>query len=113
MVLPVGSLSTLLVEEAQKHPSITFHWNHRVSGVSQDDGKAWVEVEEQPSGKTKSMHADFIIGCDGGSSAVRKALSGGSFPGYTWPKTLVAVNVSMILERECVSQCPPSTPIDP
>ena len=92
--LPVGSLSTLLVEEVQEHPNVIIQWGHRVVGVGQDDGNSWADVEAHDSSLTKRLHADFIIGCDGAASAVRKALFGGSFPGYTWPQTLVAINVS-------------------
>ena len=94
VILPVGSLSGLLLQEIQNYPSITVHWHHRVTGVGQDSGKSWVQVQETSSGTATTMEADFVIGCDGGTSAVRKALSGGSFPGYTWPMQLIAVNVS-------------------
>lgn len=90
VILPVGSLSALLLEEVQNYPSVKIYWAHRVSNVGQDSDKAWVEVD----GSSNLMYADFVIGCDGGSSAVRKSVSGASFPGSTWPKTLVAVNVS-------------------
>ncbi|KEF60689.1 uncharacterized protein A1O9_02250 [Exophiala aquamarina CBS 119918] len=99
VVLPVGSLSTLLLEEVQKYSNATIHWGHRVIGVGQDDNNGWVDVEEHGSTLTKRLHAKFVIGCDGAGSAVRKALSGGSFPGYTWPQTLVAVNVSADFDK--------------
>ncbi len=94
VILPVGSLSGSLVQETQNYPSITVHWNHRVTGVGQDSVKSWVQVQDTSSGTSTTMEADFVVGCDGGTSAVRKSLSGGSFPGYTWPMQLIAVNVS-------------------
>ena len=45
------------------------------------------------NGKKQRMEGDFVLGCDGGGSVVRKGLFGKSFPGYTWPMQLVAVNV--------------------
>ena len=90
VILPVGSLSALLLEEVQDYPSVKIYWANRVSNVGQDSDKAWVEV----NGSSNLIYADFVIGCDGGSSTVRKSVSGASFPGSTWPKTLVAVNVS-------------------
>ncbi|KAH9207940.1 hypothetical protein DL95DRAFT_468201 [Leptodontidium sp. 2 PMI_412] len=83
VMLPVGSLSPLLVEEIQKLDNVTLNWNHRV------------EVEGQGSKVTKRMTAHFVIGCDGGSSAVRKSIFGSNFPGWTWHKQLVAVNAYM------------------
>ncbi|KIW59746.1 hypothetical protein PV05_00017 [Exophiala xenobiotica] len=99
VILPVGSLSGLLVQETQNYPSITVHWNHRVTGVGQDSVKSWVQVQDTSSGTSTTMEADFVVGCDGGTSAVRKSLSGGSFPGYTWPMQLIAVNASIDFDR--------------
>ncbi|KIW86768.1 uncharacterized protein Z519_12554 [Cladophialophora bantiana CBS 173.52] len=99
VILPVGTLSALLADEVQNYPSITVHWNHRVTGIGQDNGKAWAQVEETLPGTVKTMVADFVIGCDGGTSAVRKALFGGSFPGYTWPMQLIAVNASIDFDK--------------
>lgn len=100
-MLPVGSLSPLLVEEIQKLDNVTLNWNHRVLGTGQDENQAWVEVEveEQGSKVTKRMTAHFVIGCDGGSSAVRKSIFGSNFPGWTWHKQLVVVNVSQLIFR--------------
>jgi 2-polyprenyl-6-methoxyphenol hydroxylase-like FAD-dependent oxidoreductase len=83
VILPVGALSTLFVEEVQKYPSISLHWGRRVLVAGQDESRAWVEVEDQISKATTKMEADFVIGCDGGSSAVRKSISGSKFPGWT------------------------------
>ncbi|KIW21684.1 hypothetical protein PV08_02264 [Exophiala spinifera] len=99
VILPVGALSTLLVEEVQKYSSVTIHWGHRVLVASQTEEKAWVEVEEQKSKATRRMEADFVIGCDGASSAVRKSISGSNFPGWTWPNQLVAVNARMNFDK--------------
>ncbi|KAK5255346.1 hypothetical protein LTR46_008184 [Exophiala xenobiotica] len=93
VILPVGSLSRLLVQEIQNYPSIAVHWQHRVTGVGQDSSKSWVQVQEISSGTEITMQADFVIGCDGGTSTVRKAVFGGRFPGYTWPTQLIAVNI--------------------
>lgn len=95
VILPVGSLSALLLEEVRKLPSVAFHWGQRVLRAGQDGNgiKAWVEVEDPTSNITQRLEADFVIGCDGGSSVVRKSIS--EFPGSTWPMQLVAVNVSI------------------
>lgn len=65
-------------------------WNHKVVDVKQDGGGAWVEVDT-PDGRT-TVHGDYIVGCDGATSQVRKSLFD-DFPGYTWDKQIVATNV--------------------
>ena len=92
VVLPVGSLSLLLIEELSKEPCATIHWEHKVVNVGQDAVQAWFEVDH--NGEAKQLCADFVIGCDGAGSGVRKSLFGGRFPGYTWNTQLVALNVS-------------------
>jgi 3-(3-hydroxy-phenyl)propionate hydroxylase len=48
--------------------------------------------EKQVSVKTKSsaVSADYVIGCDGGRSTVRKEL-GIEFEGYTWPERFLVI----------------------
>jgi 3-(3-hydroxy-phenyl)propionate hydroxylase len=48
--------------------------------------------EQQVSVKTKSsaFSADYVIGCDGGRSTVRKEL-GIEFEGYTWPERFLVI----------------------
>lgn len=68
-------------------------WNHTVVDLGQEESKAWVDVET-PSGKQR-LEAQYIVGCDGGSSAVRRGLFGqDAMPGFTWDKQLVAADVS-------------------
>jgi 2-polyprenyl-6-methoxyphenol hydroxylase-like FAD-dependent oxidoreductase len=68
-------------------------WLHKVVGIGQDEEKAWVQVET-PEGK-KKMEGDYIVGCDGANSAVRKGLFGNEYPGFTWDAQIVATNVIM------------------
>ena len=89
------------MQHIERQPKATVTWSRKVVGVRQDDGRAWVEVET-PDGKER-MEADFIVGCDGANSQVRKSLFGEkSFPGFTWNEQIVATNVSS-LERKVVS----------
>ncbi|KAK7214894.1 hypothetical protein V2G26_002897 [Clonostachys chloroleuca] len=39
------------------------------------------------------MTADYVVGCDGANSVIRKQLFGADFPGYTWNLTIIATNV--------------------
>ena len=92
VMCPVGTLSKLLLELVEKQPLATVYWQHKVRNVGQDEGKAWVEIEGESS-SVQRMEADFVVGCDGGTSGVRKALFGRNFPGFTWPIQFIAVNV--------------------
>ncbi|KAJ5563565.1 hypothetical protein N7535_008729 [Penicillium sp. DV-2018c] len=74
---------------------IEIKFSHRVTGVGQDKAKAWVDVdvgEAEPKGKAR-FEADYVIGCDGATSAVRKALFGRNWPGQTFNCRLVVQNV--------------------
>jgi len=55
-----------------------------VTGVMQDSSSATVETDKGP------FAADFVIGCDGGRSTVRKALDI-EFEGFTWPERFLVV----------------------
>lgn len=90
-LFPVHRLSNLLMEHVERQPRITVHYSHKVFAVGQDDKKAWVEV--QTSDGPKTCTGDYIVGCDGASSGVRKAQYGEEFPGFTWPQQLIATNV--------------------
>ncbi len=67
-------------------------WRHRVVAVGQDADKAWADVET-PDGP-KRFEADYVIGCDGATSTVRKSLFGSEYPGWTWDTQIIATNVS-------------------
>ncbi|HYR33240.1 MAG TPA: FAD-dependent monooxygenase [Burkholderiales bacterium] len=56
----------------------------RVTGVTQDGSGVTVETENG------TLHADYVIGCDGGRSTVRKAL-GIEFEGFTWPERFLVI----------------------
>ncbi|KAK1753707.1 para-nitrophenol 4-monooxygenase [Echria macrotheca] len=66
-------------------------WEHRVVGVGQDEKGAWVEVETA-AGERKKIEGDYVVGCDGANSAVRKSLFGEEFPGFTWDRQIIATN---------------------
>ena len=73
-----------------EHAKVLF--NHEVVSLGQDGKKAWVSART-PDGE-KRMFATYIVGCDGGSSTIRRELLGrDSFPGMTWSNMIVATNV--------------------
>ncbi|EPS38686.1 hypothetical protein H072_7554 [Dactylellina haptotyla CBS 200.50] len=69
-------------------------YGHKVlPGVEQDSDKAWVTVQRVADGVEEKHWADYIVGCDGAGSQVRRSLFGDwEFPGYTWDKQIVATN---------------------
>ncbi|KAM5354809.1 hypothetical protein ACJ41O_001455 [Fusarium nematophilum] len=92
--LPLNQLGELLHEHSQKFPSLKYLFNHRVTRVGQDDSKAWVVAEDVKTKEQIRLEADYVVGCDGANSIVRRALFGDlDFPGKTWDEQIVATNV--------------------
>lgn len=93
------------MEHVQRQPQISVHFSHKVITAGQDVKKAWVEVNSGAGTGPKRIEGDYVIGCDGAGSSVRKSLYGEDFPGYTWQKQLVATNVrSKSAERSSKSE---------
>ncbi|KXH57059.1 FAD binding domain-containing protein [Colletotrichum nymphaeae SA-01] len=96
--LPQKDLLEILVKRVENSPLVTLSWNHKVLGVGQDEEKGWVVVET-PEGQSR-IEADYIVGCDGAHSAVRKSLFGNEFPGKTWDVQLVSTDTYYDLEKK-------------
>lgn len=92
--LALDELVHLMLDEFLTKYNGTVDWNHKVLGVGQDDATAWVEVET-PNGRSR-VYGDYIVGCDGATSQVRKSLFD-EFPGFTWDQQVVATNVRPFL----------------
>lgn len=90
--LPLDELLAIMTAHLAKCPAGKVLFEHEVLGIGQDQGKAWVDVKT-PEGE-KRMEADYVVGCDGANSKIRRELFGDSFPGFTWEKQIVATNVS-------------------
>lgn len=89
---PLNQVSEIILRRLHSQSSVEIKWAHKVVGVGQNDDEAWVEVET-PSGK-QQLKADYIVGCDGANSIIRRALQGDlNFPGKTWDQQIVATNV--------------------
>lgn len=90
--LPLNKLGIILYEHVSKQPTARILFKHKVTTIGQDDDKAWVNVQS-PDGELR-MEADYIIGCDGANSQIRRSLFGDwNFPGRTWDEQIVATNV--------------------
>ncbi|KAJ3538931.1 hypothetical protein NM208_g5688 [Fusarium decemcellulare] len=89
--LPLNHLCRLALDDLEKEPLATIRWDHRVDEIRHDDDQARLVVTT-PDG-VKDMTADYVVGCDGANSIIRRQLFGGEFPGYTWDLTIIATNV--------------------
>lgn len=74
-------LAEIILQHALKLDSFDLRWSHRFAGVTQDENGVTV-CAVTPKGE-KFFKADYVIGCDGGGSSVRRALCI-PFEGYTW-----------------------------
>ncbi|KAK3075894.1 hypothetical protein LTR53_000323, partial [Teratosphaeriaceae sp. CCFEE 6253] len=99
----VGRLCALLEREMKTRTGIGVKWDHKVTaitaGLDAKDTSATVEVE-QPGGQTTTYTADYIVGCDGGNSTMRRLMHGQrNFPGFSWDVPIVATNTMIDLDR--------------
>jgi 2-polyprenyl-6-methoxyphenol hydroxylase-like FAD-dependent oxidoreductase len=95
-VLPLNMLGKVLLGHAEKEDNITIKWNHKVVNVGQDTNSAWAEVRLEDGIELK-ISGDYLCGCDGANSRVRKSLFGDEFAGKTWDAQIVATNASHFL----------------
>jgi 2-polyprenyl-6-methoxyphenol hydroxylase-like FAD-dependent oxidoreductase len=94
--LPLNKLGRILYDHISKCPTATVKWGHEVIGIEQDEAKARVICKS--SGKEMVFEADYVVGCDGANSKVRRCLFGDwEFPGKTWDEQIVATNVDIFV----------------
>ncbi|KPI34748.1 Para-nitrophenol 4-monooxygenase [Cyphellophora attinorum] len=100
LVLPVGDLTAILHQILLKEATATVEFNHEVTGIREESGKAILDVDIHgvKNGEHDKSHtiyeADFVVGCDGARSTIRRSLFGRDFPGITWDRPLIATNVT-------------------
>ncbi len=101
--LPMQDLDALLLDMFLTKYNGRVSWRHRVTNVGQADAQdqAWVDVEvltgdlDQATAmvaETTRLTADYVVGCDGANSTVRKSLFGAEYPGMTWDAQIIATN---------------------
>jgi 2-polyprenyl-6-methoxyphenol hydroxylase-like FAD-dependent oxidoreductase len=76
---PLHRVSQMLVEALLKeradelpHSAMRFGW--RLTGFEQNESGVTAELEEAASGKKETIGCDYLVGCDGARSTVRRAL---------------------------------------
>jgi len=65
----------LLMKRCLADPNIEVLRPWRVSAVTQDDDGAQVEITSLTDGTVLTLDADYVAGCDGASSVVRRAMN--------------------------------------
>ena len=77
-------LALMGIERLRAMSNATVRMSTRVTSITQTDKQVTVETQNE------SVVADFVIGCDGGRSTVRKSL-GIEFEGFTWPERFLVI----------------------
>ncbi|MFB2586461.1 FAD-dependent oxidoreductase [Herbiconiux liukaitaii] len=85
-------LGQICLDHLARLPEAEIRWGEGVVSLEQVDDSVTVMLE---SGE--SIRADWVIGADGGRSAVRTSLGLG-FPGMTWDDRFVATNIRFDFE---------------
>jgi 2-polyprenyl-6-methoxyphenol hydroxylase-like FAD-dependent oxidoreductase len=96
-VLPLNEILQVMFRHCREKYSdlVEVRFNHKVVDIGQDATKAWAIVEVSTPGeekKTATFEADYLIGCDGGQSTVRKCLFQRTWPGETFKSQLLVQN---------------------
>lgn len=100
-VLPCGQLCELVAGEL-KGKGVRVAWGWRVSAIESglEDDATSAAVTAEKDGETKTFEADFVVGCDGGNSTIRRLMFGPrNFPGFSWEEQVVATNTRIDLDR--------------
>lgn len=99
-VLPLNQILQIMLQHCREKYSqyVTLLFNHKVIDIQQDASSAKVVVEvtggDAADNTIKEFTADYVIGCDGGQSTVRKNLFQRNWPGETFESSLMVQNVS-------------------
>lgn len=64
----------ILAERARAHPLITLLNELQVEGFRQDAKRVVVDATDLATGEPRQVEGEFLVGCDGGSSIVRRAI---------------------------------------
>lgn len=91
-------LTSIIRKHALECPNFSLNYNSRFIGLQQEAGHVTVETKDT-NGNTVYHKAQFVVGCDGASSAVRKDLNI-PFEGFTWEDwRFLAINIKYNFEE--------------
>src|SRR6266404_5496505 len=84
-------LALMGIERLGALANATVRMASRVTGLTQDADRVTLQTEHG------ELRADYVIGCDGGRSTVRKSL-GIEFEGFTWPERFLVITTRFDFE---------------
>jgi 3-(3-hydroxy-phenyl)propionate hydroxylase len=84
-----SKLTRIMLNQLREHPNFEIQFDSRVQDLTQAASSVEVTLEQNGSRETRSGR--WLIGADGASSNVRRAL-GIEFEGFTWPDRLLVVS---------------------
>ncbi|MFM9966932.1 MAG: FAD-dependent monooxygenase, partial [Burkholderiales bacterium] len=90
-------LTPLLYSRLMKYPHAKVLFSHPVTEVTQSAHKVVVTTSE-PGGGSAKFEADWMVGADGGRSAVRRAIDA-ELEGFTWPERFVVIGHGVDLSK--------------
>ena len=93
LILPQDKTERLLYEHLTGTGRAEVRFGHRVIGFEQDGSSVSVRVQPQ-DGAAYELKAEYLVGCDGAHSAVRRQL-GWPLEGKTYPTRLMLVDVRL------------------
>jgi 2-polyprenyl-6-methoxyphenol hydroxylase-like FAD-dependent oxidoreductase len=94
-------LAALILRHLERSGRAGVRWRHRVTGVTERGDR--VAVTAATADGPAELEAGWLVGADGGRSAVRGALGLG-FDGMTWPERFIAVNIAYDFEAHGFSR---------
>lgn len=91
-------LTAILLKHCQAEPNFSIKWSTRFRTLEQDADTVTVEAKNA-TGERVFWKSKFMVGCDGGSSAVRKCLNI-PFEGFTWEDwRFLAINIKYPFDK--------------
>jgi 3-(3-hydroxy-phenyl)propionate hydroxylase len=90
-------LARLAMERLRTLPGAEVHFSARVAAV--EAGANGVDLAVETPAGNRRFRGAFLVGADGGRSAVRKCL-GIAFEGYTWPERFIVLTTPFDFEGE-------------
>ena len=89
-------LTPIVLDLLKAYPHAQVRFSHEVAGVEAGDDKVTVTCNT-PAGEARFTGA-WLVGCDGGRSAVRKWMGTG-FEGFTWPERFIVISTPYDIGR--------------
>src|SRR5437667_1913957 len=86
-------LANMAIKRLRCMPNAEVLLGCAVSGISQDEKQVVVAAGE------RHFAAEYVIGCDGGRSTVRKQIDI-EFEGYTWPERFLVITTKLDFQAE-------------